>query len=108
MKMKVVKASQLERVNVDTTVQKEIKFPTDSRLYDRAREKLVLAAKRNGIALRQNYNLKAKEMLLMQSRYAHAKQMKRARKCTAKLKTWLGRIVRDIERKARQDLWTSR
>lgn len=102
VKMKVVKASQLERVNVDTTVQeKEIRFPTDSRLYDRAREKLVLAAKRNGIALRQNYNLKAKEMLLMQSRYAHAKQMKRARKCTAKLKTWLGRIVRDIERKAK-------
>ena len=98
--MKVVKQSELKRINVDTTVQeKEIRFPTDSRLYDRAREKLVQAAEKRRITLRQKYNHKAKEMLLMQSRYAHAKQFKRAAKCTAKLKTWLGRVVRDIERK---------
>jgi len=36
--MKAVKVSQLARVNVDTTVQeKDIPFPTDARLYDRAR-----------------------------------------------------------------------
>jgi IS5 family transposase len=98
--MKVVKQSELKRINVDTTVQeKEIRFPTDSRLYDRAREKLVQAAEKRRITLRQKYNHKGKEMLLMQSRYAHAKQFKRAAKCTAKLKTWLGRVVRDIERK---------
>ncbi len=100
LKIKAVKQSELKRINVDTTVQeKEIRFPTDSRLYDRAREKLVQAAEKNGIVLRQKYNHKAKEMLLMQSRYAHAKQYKRAAKCTARLKTWLGRVVRDIERK---------
>ncbi len=100
LQMKAVKQSELKRINVDTTVQeKEIRFPTDSRLYDRAREKLVHAAEKCGIVLRQKYNYKAKEMLLMQSRYAHAKQFKRAAKCTAKLKTWLGRVVRDVERK---------
>jgi IS5 family transposase len=34
----------------------------------------------------------------MKSRYAHAKQMKRAQKETKKLKTYLGRVTRDIRR----------
>ena len=36
----------------------------------------------------------------MQGRYSHARQMKRAAKKTQKLKTYLGRVTRDIERKA--------
>ncbi len=40
-----IKRSELKRVNVDTTVQeKEIHFPTDARLYDRCRERLIEAA----------------------------------------------------------------
>ena len=101
LKIKAVKAHQLKRVNVDTTVQeKEIRFPTDARLYDRARQRLVSCAKERGIELRQNYNLKSKQTLCQQSRYAHAKQMKRARRCTRQLKTYLGRVIRDIERKS--------
>ena len=100
LKLKAVKAFQLKRVNVDTTVQeKEIRFPTDARLYNRARERLVKAARERGIVLRQNYNRKAKQLLAQQSRYAHARQMKRARKCTRTLRTYLGRVIRDIERK---------
>jgi len=42
LKLKAVKTTQLKRVNVHTTVQeKDIRFPTDYRLYDRARERLV-------------------------------------------------------------------
>ena len=100
LKLKAVKPSQLNRVNCDTTVmEKEIRFPTDARLYDRARERLVKATKERGIALRQNYNLKSKELLCQQSRYAHARQLKRARGCTRKLKTYLGRVIRDIWRR---------
>ena len=100
LKVKAVKPFQLKRVNVDTTVaEKAIRFPTDSRLYDRARERLVKAAKERDIDLRQNYNRKSKQMLFMQSRYSHARQMKRAKKCTNKLKTYLGRVIRDIDRK---------
>jgi len=100
LKFKAVKPSQLKRVNIDTTVQeKEIRFPTDCRLYDRARERLVKAAKERNINLRQNYNRVSKRLLHKQSRYAHARQMKRAKNCTRKLKTILGRVVRDIERK---------
>ena len=99
LKIKAVKPHQLKRINVDTTVQeKEIRFPTDARLYDRARQRLVEAAKDRGISLRQNYNRKSKHALYMQSRYAHAQQMQRARQCTWKLKTYLGRVIRDIER----------
>jgi IS5 family transposase len=99
LRLKAVKAHQLKRVNVDTTVQeKDIRFPTDARLYDRARQRLVEHAKERGIELRQNYNRKSKQMLWQQSRYSHARQMKRARNCTRKVKTYLGRVIRDIER----------
>ena len=100
LKLKAVKPFMLKRVNVDTTVQeKEVRFPTDARLYDRARQRLVDAAKKRDIDIRQNYNRKSKQLIAQQSRYAHARQMKRAKKCTRKLKTYLGRVIRDIERK---------
>jgi IS5 family transposase len=100
LKLRAVKPYQLKRVNVDTTVQeKDIRFPTDARLYDRARQRLVAAANERAIKLRQNYNRKSKHLIAQQSRYAHARQMKRARGCTRKLKTYLGRVIRDIERK---------
>jgi len=53
---KAVKARDLKRVTVDSTVQeKAIAFPTDSRLYNRARERLVRLAKAHGVPLRQSY-----------------------------------------------------
>jgi len=98
--LKVIKKSQLEKVNIDTTVQeKNIRFPTDARLYDRARARLVKAASGAGINLRQKYTRVSKHALLKQSRYAHARQFKRANRETRRLKTFLGRVIRDIERK---------
>jgi transposase, IS5 family len=80
LRMGVIKPSELKRVNVDTTVQeKHIRFPTDPRLYDRMRERLVMAARREGVALRQSYVRVGKRLLAQQSRYAHAKQWRRAR-----------------------------
>jgi IS5 family transposase len=99
LRMKAVKATQLKRINVDTTVQeKAIRFPTDARLYHRSRERLVKAAKEWGIELRQDYNRKSKELLFKQSRYSHARQGQRAARCTRKLRTYLGRVIRDIDR----------
>jgi len=96
-----IKKSELKRVNVDTTVQeKHVRYPTDARLYDRCRERLVEAAKERGIELRQTYSRKGKKALRKQSGYAHAQQFKRARRETRALKTYLGRVARDIERKA--------
>src|SRR5208337_5374005 len=39
-----------------------------------------------------------RRLLMQSSRYAHARQMKRARACTRKLKTQLGRVIREVER----------
>ena len=97
-----IRETELKRVNVDTTVQeKDIRFPTDARLYDRMRERLVEAARERGIELRQTYARKGKIALRRQSGYARAQQFKRAQRQTKILKTYLGRVVRDIERKAR-------
>ena len=79
--------------------EKNIRFPTDARLYDRLRERLVKEAKRSGIALRQSYERVAKKALHKQSSHARANQFKKARKQTKKLKICLGRVTRDIRRK---------
>ena len=100
LKLKAVKGTQLKRINVDTTVQeKAIRFPTDARLYDRSRARLVQAAKERGIPLRQNYNRKSKAILHKQGRYSHARQPQRAARCTRQLRTLLGRVIRDIDRR---------
>jgi IS5 family transposase len=97
---KTVTASSLAVVNVDTTVQeKAIAFPTDARLYHKARGTLVRAAKRMNIPLRQSYERVSKLALAKNGRYAHARQMKRAKKEQRRLRTYLGRVIRDIERK---------
>lgn len=96
-----IRPSMLERINVDTTVQEKfIRFPTDARLYDRMRERLVTAAQRRGIGLRQSYTRVGRWTLTRQQRYASAQQFRRARRMTKRLRTLLGRVVRDIERKA--------
>ena len=52
-----------------------------------------------GIELRQSYLRKGKQALVMYGRYANARHYKRSRKQLRKLKTYLGRVTRDIERK---------
>jgi len=99
-KTEAIKPSDLNRVIVDTTVQpKNVMFPTDARLLNRAREILVRLAQRCGIKLRQSYARVGKFALIKHQRYAHAKQFKRANRALKKLKTYLGRIIRDISRK---------
>lgn len=101
LEARAMSVRELDHVNVDTTVQeKAIAFPTDARLYHRMREHLVVASEHRGIKLRQSYRKVGKKALIMQGRYSHARQMRRAAKQTRKLKTYLGRVIRDIERKA--------
>ena len=76
----IVKAKDLEKVIVDTTVMpKNISFPTDSKLQNRSRIRLVKLAKKHGLTLRQNYNREAKELVIQINNYLHAKQMKRVK-----------------------------
>ncbi len=59
---------------------KAIAHPTDSRLLNRAREQLVAAAQKTGLALRQSYAWVGKAAEAKAGRYAHAKQYRRMRR----------------------------
>jgi len=99
-RQQALRDAEIKRVNVDTTVQeKAVAFPTDARLYHKARRALVRAAKAAGIDLRQTYVRLGKQALARQGRYAQARQMKRARRETKRLRLFLGRVIRDIRRK---------
>ena len=99
--MKVIDRSALESVIVDSTVQeKAVAHPTDSRLLERARENLVDAAKAEGIALKQTYAREGKDLGRRAGRYAHARQFKRMRKVLKRQRTVVGRLLRDVQRKA--------
>jgi IS5 family transposase len=96
----VAKPGSLERVSVDTTVQpKAIAHPTDSRLYWKALQTLVRQAKRHGIALRQSHTRLAKAAMVRAGRHAHARQFRRMRRALKQLRTYLGRVFRDVGRK---------
>jgi IS5 family transposase len=98
------KPADFTRVIVDTTVQpKAITFPTDAKLTQRARERLVRLAHKHGVRLRQSYVRVGKFALIRHQRYAHAKQFKRANRALKTLRTYLGRVIRDIGRKIEGD-----
>jgi len=104
VKTGAMKPSDTRQVIVDTTVQpKHVMFPTDAKLLHRARERLVRLARKHGLSLRQSYVRLSKAALIQHQRYTHAKQFKRAKKTLRKLRTFLGRTVRDIERQLVSD-----
>jgi transposase, IS5 family len=104
VKTGAMKPTDTRQVIVDTTVQpKNVMFPTDAKLIHRARERLVRLAKRAGLDLRQTYVRVGKLALIKHQRYAHAKQFKRANKALRRLKTYLGRTVRDVSRQIAGD-----
>ena len=94
------KPADFSKVIVDTTVQpKAVAFPTDAKLMHRARERLVKLAHKTGVELRQSYERVGKHALIAHQRYAHAKQFKRANRALKTIRTYLGRVIRDIVRK---------
>jgi len=98
------KPSDFSKVIVDTTVQpKAVAFPTDAKLMHRARELLARLAKKHGVPLRQSYARVGKRALMAYQRYAHAKQFKRANRALRSVRTYLGRVLRDVMRKTRDD-----
>ena len=74
---------------------KAVMFPTDAKLLNRARERLVRLTKKLGVSLRQSYARVGKLALIKHQRYAHAHQFKRANRSLRKLKTYLGRVIRE-------------
>jgi IS5 family transposase len=99
VQIKAVRPADLERVIVDSTVQsKAIAHPVDSRLLEIARHKVVSAAKRAGIGLKQTYAQEGKTLRRKAGGYAHAKQFKRLRKTVKRQRTILGVVMREVQR----------
>ena len=99
---KAIRPAEFERVIVDTTVQKAIAHPVDSRLLEIARHKVVAAARRAGIALKQTFVKEGKTLRRKAGGYAHAKQFKRLKKVLKRQRTILGVVLREVQRKIDQ------
>jgi IS5 family transposase len=104
VQIKAVRPADLERVIVDSTVQsKAIAHPVDSRLLEIVRHKVVSAAKRAGISLKQTYAQEGKTLRRKAGGYAHAKQFKRLRKTVKRQRTILGVVMREVRRRLDAD-----
>jgi IS5 family transposase len=103
--LKLIKSKKdLTEITIDSTTQeKNITYPTDSRLYNKARKAVVKLANNNNINLRQNYNLLAKKALFMRGLYQRQRKNKLAKKQDRKLQTYLRRVIADFERKANKE-----
>lgn len=85
---------------VDTTVQeKNITFPTDSKLYDKIIKKAWKIAEKEDITLRQSYRRTTKRLKIRLRFAHHPKRRKEAKAAQRKLKTIAGRLTRELERK---------
>jgi IS5 family transposase len=103
LQTETITKKDLKKTMADTTVQeKAITFPTDSKLYHKGRQLLVAEALKHGIKLKQNYNRLGKRALWRSSNYMRAQQMNRAKKEIKKLKTYLGRVYRQIQKQIKQ------
>ena len=95
-----IKPVEFERVIVDSTVQeKAIAFPTDSRLLEVARHKLVKSAKTVGVELKQTFVKEGKILRRKSGGYAHARQYRRLKKTVRRQRTIVAKLIREIERK---------
>jgi IS5 family transposase len=95
---------QLARVTIDTTVQtKAVAPPTDSALMLRAIEWLNRVAKAEGVRLRQSYLRLATRSRREAARLMGGRGHAKAQAHLDKLRRWLGRLIRDLERKVAGD-----
>ena len=86
----------------DTTVQeKNITYPTDSKLYRKIINKCVAIADKEGIELRQSYTRTLKKLLMAGRFRNHPKNKGKARKADRKVKTIAGRLVRELDQSSR-------
>ena len=102
---KAVEPKAFERVTVDSTAQtKAIAHPTDSGLYMRAIEWMNRFADRHGLTLRQSFIRLAKRCRVQVARQIHSRAHKQALREVRRMRTFTGRLLRDIVRKVGEDL----
>lgn len=86
-------------VNADTTVQeKNITFPTDSKLHRKIIKKTLKIVTDQQLPIRQRYTFTLKKLGVDQRFRNHPKNKSKARKADKKVKIIAGRLVRELER----------
>lgn len=89
-----------EVVVVDTTVQeKNITYPTDTKLARKVIERSWKLAEQENVKLRRSYRRVVKKCLEAQRGRNHPRGKKKAKQATKVLQRIAGRIVRELERK---------
>ena len=102
VKTKAVSEREIERVTVDTTMAtKAVAHPTDSHLMLRAIEWLNRAADKVGVKLRQSYLRLGRHTRREVARLLHTGGHSQAMRHLRKMRTWVGRLLRDLERKTK-------
>jgi len=92
--------SHARRVTIDTTVQtKAVAHPTDSHLLHRGVQWLNRLARRHGVALRQSFVRLAAQARREAARLMHGPGHAQALRHVRRLRTFLGRLHRDVTRK---------
>lgn len=93
-----------DKGSIDTTVQeKNITYPTDSKLHRKIIKKCIAIADREGLELRQSYRRTLKRLGVDQRFRNHPSNGAKARKADKKVKTIAGRLVRELVRKLPAD-----
>ncbi|MFC1224388.1 IS5 family transposase [Pedobacter sp. BG31] len=94
------KGGKEDNASIDTTVQeKNITYPTDSKLHRKIIKKCIGIADKAGLVLRQRYTRTLKKLSVEQRFRNHPKNGAKARKADKKVKTIAGRLVRELQRK---------
>ena len=94
------KGGKEDRASIDTTVQeKNITYPTDSKLHRKIIKKCIGIADKEGLELRQRYSRTLKKLGVDQRFRNHPKNGAKARKADRNVKTIAGRLVRELQRK---------
>ena len=104
-----VKHESLSHLSVDSTVmEKHIAHPTDSALLEKMRCKLVALLREHGLGVRRSYSREGPRLAQQIGRFAHARQFKRMRRALKRQRTWVGRLMREVQRQLDQLSHTAR
>lgn len=94
------KSDKEQTAFIDTTVQeKNVTFPTDSKLLNKIIGYCHKAAKAEGVKVRQSYVREIKGLKLTQRFRGKAHSKKKVAKADRRMKTIAGRLVRELLRK---------
>ena len=91
--------AQEDAVNIDTTVhEKNITYPTDSKLAIKIINRLNKLAKANGFQQRRTYVKEVKSLRLSIRHFRHVKKRVKAKKALRRLRTIARTLIRELRR----------